>query len=160
MLYSKRRKNLGQRRKRSNRKSNGSKRLRMIGGVKHEFHFEVEKIMNFTTNQLPEHHFIRQNGFNIKSETAWPVIIKRVLYTNTKIAVSNSPYIDVIGLLYVSPEDMTTLTSLLLPIKGSYEATGFLIRNVVTNFNTRFLQHNNTYSTLSYVTPSSVSRTP
>jgi hypothetical protein len=32
MLYSKRRKNLGQRRKRSNRKSNGSKRLRMIGG--------------------------------------------------------------------------------------------------------------------------------
>ena len=150
MLYSKRRKNLGQRRKRSNRKSNGSKRLHMIGGATHQHHFEVEKIQNFTVSQLPNKHFMKQ--IKLYTNKMLPVRIKKELYTTDKKTImTNSPYIDAIGLLYISPNDNKTPHNLLLPIKDSNETTELSIRNNKFDPNRRPQELNDTYITLSFV---------
>jgi hypothetical protein len=117
----------------------------MIGGAIYEYHFEVEKI-DLMNTVLPENHFIRRSYL---TKTMLPVKIKRVSFPKwgniaERINIKDSPYIGLIGLLYVSHENNPY--SLSLQEEGKDTPTGFVIIN---DHIIRFPDPEMKYSTLS-----------
>ncbi len=134
MLYSKRRKNLGGgRKKRSNRRSYVSNRLRMSGGENDKYHFVLQKIENFNFDLIANDHFIKTST-NYKFDHKLPKnqVPVRIIDVYVNGVLSYTARRDYqVGLLFMGTymgyeEDIQTL---LLPIKSSTKYETYGIRN-------------------------------